>query len=298
MYVPPPEEDTCKNSKGGHIGLRSEILYIPEEDRDVMRFYLVKDLKTKEVITLRFTTALFGLSASPFLLGGVIQQHLDKHQQYHPEVLKEIQKNLYVDVLVSGGETVKKLNQLKKTSIEIFNDATFQLHKGHSNVPALEVKETQLSSPTEERFAKQQLWVRSGQTTLLGLSWDKERDVIAVEISSDKAQPTKGGILGKIAKIYDPLGLTSHVTLHGKFLYRDSCGANLPWGANLPHELQAKWSIWQQNLLDHVSTPKSLIKCQEPIDEIDLHTFGDMSGQGVAATVVAVVRQASDTLKL
>ena len=42
---------------------------IREEDRDVMRFHWVEDLKTKEVITLRFTRALFGLSPFPFLLG-------------------------------------------------------------------------------------------------------------------------------------------------------------------------------------------------------------------------------------
>ena len=193
---------------------------IREEDRDVMRFHWFKDLKTKEVITLRFTRALFGLSPSPFLLGGVIQQHLDKHQPHHPEVVKaEIQKSLYVDDLVSGGETIEKVNQLKKTSVEIFNDGTFQLHKWHSNVLALEVEETHLSSSTVETFAKQQLGVRSGQTTLLDLPWDKERDVIKVEIPSDKAPPTKRGIPGKIAKIYDPLGLVSPVTLYGKFLY-------------------------------------------------------------------------------
>ena len=80
--------------------------------------------------------------------------------------------------MVSGGETVEKVQQLKKTSTEIFNDATFQLHKWHSNAPVLESEETQLSSSAEDTFAKQQLGVPSGQTTLLGLSWDKERDVI------------------------------------------------------------------------------------------------------------------------
>ena len=194
---------------------------IREEDRDVMRFHWFKDQKTKKVTTLRFTRALFGLSPSPFFLGGVIQQHLDKHQQQHPDVVKEINKSLYVDDLVSGGETVGKVRQLKKTSTDIFNDATFQLHKWHSNVPALEVEETQPSTSAEETFAKQQLGVPSGQTTLLGLPWDKERDVIKVAIPSDKAHPTKRG---KIAKIYDPLGLISPVTLHGKFLYRDCHG--------------------------------------------------------------------------
>ena len=45
---------------------------IREEDREVMRFHWIKDLDTKHVETLRFTRALFGLSTSPFSLGGVI----------------------------------------------------------------------------------------------------------------------------------------------------------------------------------------------------------------------------------
>ena len=87
------------------------------------------------------------------------------------------------------------------------------------------------------------------------------------------------------------------MTLHGKFLYRDCCDEKLPWDANLPPDLQTRWSVWEQNLPDHVSAPRSLVKYQEPIEEIDLHTFGDASGQGVAATVVAVVRQNSGISK-
>ena len=268
---------------------------IREEDRDVMRFHWFKDLKTKEVVTLRFTRALFGLSPSPFLLGGVIQQHLEKHVEQHPEIVKEINKSLYVDDLVSGGETIEKAQQLKETASEIFNDATFQLHKWHSNVPALEDAQTHLPSSTAETFAKQQLGVKSGQSALLGLSWDKKDDVIKIEIPSGKAQATKRGILGKIAKIYAPLGLIAPVTLQGKFLHRDCCDAKLPWDNKLPNELEVRWSTWEKNLPDHVRAPRTLAKHQEAINEIELHTFGDASGQGVAATVIAVVRQASGT---
>ena len=40
---------------------------------------------------------------------------------------------------------------------------------------------------------------------------------------SGVAEPTKGGILGKVATIYDPLGLVAPITLTGKLLYRDAC---------------------------------------------------------------------------
>ena len=87
------------------------------------------------------------------------------------------------------------------------------------------------------------------------------------------------------------------MTLHGKFLYRDCCDAKLPWDVNLPPDLQSRWSVWERNLPVHVSAPRSLMKYQQPIEEIDLHTFGHASRQGVAATVVAVVRQSSGISK-
>ena len=40
---------------------------IREEDRNTTRFHWLKDLETKQVETIRFTRALFGLSTSPFL---------------------------------------------------------------------------------------------------------------------------------------------------------------------------------------------------------------------------------------
>ena len=73
-------------------------------------------------------------------------------------------------------------------------------------------------------FAKEQLGVpQEGEATLLGLAWDKERDTISVKFPLDPAQPTKRGILGKVARVYDPLGLVSPMTLGGKLLYRDAC---------------------------------------------------------------------------
>jgi hypothetical protein len=50
---------------------------IRESERDMLRFHWLVDLESKEVETLRFTRALFDLSPSPFLLNGVIKQHLE-----------------------------------------------------------------------------------------------------------------------------------------------------------------------------------------------------------------------------
>lgn len=49
---------------------------IRETERDALQFHWIVDKHSKKVQTLRFTRVLFGLAPSPFLLGGVIQQHL------------------------------------------------------------------------------------------------------------------------------------------------------------------------------------------------------------------------------
>ena len=66
----------------------------------------MKDLETKQVETLRFARALFGLSTSPFLLGGVIDQHLRNLQQNFPNEVEEVKRSLYVDDLITGVTTV------------------------------------------------------------------------------------------------------------------------------------------------------------------------------------------------
>ena len=95
---------------------------------------------------------------------------------------------------------------LKTKATEIFADATFDLHKWHSNARELESYNTVEREETET-FAKQQLGVSNGdQASILGLPWNKEAVTIGVNFPSDKTESTKRGILGKVAKIYDPLG--------------------------------------------------------------------------------------------
>ena len=61
--------------------------------KDALRFHWLKDIEKKEVETLRFTKALFGLAPSPFLLAGVIDQHLDTWSEKRPDIVSEIKKD-------------------------------------------------------------------------------------------------------------------------------------------------------------------------------------------------------------
>ena len=49
------------------------------------------------------------------------------------------------------------------------------------------------------------------------------QDTITVKFPIKRAEATKRGIVGKVASVYDLLGLVFPMTLRGKLLYRDAC---------------------------------------------------------------------------
>ena len=255
---------------------------VRESDRDAMRFHWRRD-EHSPLETLRFTRTLFGLAPSTFLLDGVIEAQLDSWEDEEPETVSKIRRELYVDDLISGSTSVTKARELKEKDIAIFQDACFTLHKWHSNVPELESAQIE-GEPT---YAKTQLGIPQGEfSSLLGLQWDKRQDSLNVTIPTEKVTMTKRGILAKLAKVYDPLGLIAPVTLSGKLIYR-------AWDTRLPDELARAWRKWESKLPLNVDVPRSLVTHREGIDQIELHSFGDACANGVAACVYAVVRQAS-----
>ena len=108
---------------------------IREGERDALRFHWLRDLHSTQVF--RYTRALFGLAPSPFLLGGVIEQHLESWSEKIPQSVAEILRSPYVGDLVSIGPTVTKAKELKCDAVTIFSDVGFELHKWHSNAPEL-----------------------------------------------------------------------------------------------------------------------------------------------------------------
>ena len=129
---------------------------------------------------LRFTRALFGMTCSHFLLGGVINQPLDTWESQYPELIKEIRDGLYVDDLITGGENAEITAERKAITTEVFKDASFTIHKWHSNVPDLQAISSSLCEE-ELTYAKQQLGgAKPSEGKLLGVPWDREQDVISV----------------------------------------------------------------------------------------------------------------------
>ena len=270
-----------------------------ESERDFLRFHWQADLEP-EVQTYRFTRVLFGLTPSPFLLGGVLECHLDVWAKKYPEEAERLRRSFYVDDLLTGGQDLQQASARKKLAQEIMSDATFQLHKWHSNRPELEdnaqpvsqKNSVQLASCEDQSYAKQQLLVKPNESKLLGVKWNKREDTIAVQFPATSSTPTKREVLSKLAKVYDPLGLASPTILLGKQIYREACECKVSWDSAIPENLRIRWQKWEQSLPAEITTQRPLAPFQQPVISVELHVFGDASTYAVGAVVYSVIRQA------
>ena len=125
---------------------------IHESERDALRFHWRADAHS-EIETYRFTRVLFGLAPSPFLLGGVLECHLNSWAEKYPEEAERLRRSFYVDDLLTGGQNLQQTQERKRIAEEIMRDATFELHKWHSNEPQLE-DDPPHSSDEERSYAK------------------------------------------------------------------------------------------------------------------------------------------------
>ena len=200
-----------------------------------------------------------------------------------------------MDDLLTGGQTVPEAQERKRKATEVFDDAKFVLHKWNSNVPELEDHRDVKEADDELSFAKQQLGAQPSESKMLGLPWNKEKDTLTVLFPHNQTPSTKRGVLSKLAKVYDPMGLASPLTLGGKLIYRDICKQKLPWDAELSGPLIQRWTKWEQTLPTGETVPRAIVDHQQPVLDLELHVFGDASTQGVGAAVYTVVRQQTGT---
>ena len=150
---------------------------IKKQDCDALRFHW-KPNSQAEIQTLRFSRALFGLAPSPFLLGEVLEYHLQSWEDRKPDAVAEIKKSLYVDDLISGSTTVEKVKELRDGAIEIFDDAKFTLHKWDSNED--EIQPNQGVQSDDSTYAKQQLGAKANESKIFGSPWNKAKDILKV----------------------------------------------------------------------------------------------------------------------
>ena len=110
-----------------------------EEDRDVLRFLWVDaiDKPSPEIVVLRFTRVVFGVSSSPFLLNATIKHHIERYKETNPEFVEKFLRSIYVDDLSSGAPETNTGYELYLKSELRLAEGGFSLREFVANCPEL-----------------------------------------------------------------------------------------------------------------------------------------------------------------
>ena len=209
-------------------------------ERDVTRFVWVKDTNRppsfNNLQDYRFCRLPFGVISSPFLLGATINHHLER---YDTDIAKKIKRDIYMDNVITGTNSVSEGVDLYNTSKQIFSDASMNLREWLSNSD-----DVMKHIPESDRADEESM-------NVLGLNWNRKRDVISVKYvrKISESGSTKRQVLKQIAVAFDPLGLFSPITLKGKLFLQSLWNKHLEWDEKLCEEDKLNWLSIRDDLI-------------------------------------------------
>ncbi|XP_051162151.1 uncharacterized protein LOC127282110 [Leptopilina boulardi] len=102
------------------------------EDRDFLRFLWCDPSDTTKLQVYRHSRVVFGVSRSPFLLGAVIEIHLEEsskreHDKEKKQIIEELACSLYVDNCVASVHTLRDKCLFQEVATEVMAEAKFEL---------------------------------------------------------------------------------------------------------------------------------------------------------------------------
>ena len=266
---------------------------VAEKDRDYLRFLWISDIFQEEdfeIIIKRFTSVLFGLNSSPFLLMSTVKTHMMQYINVNMEFVLQFLRDLYMDDSVTGTQltdTGFDLYLFIKTSMK---EGSFDLRKWNSNDAGL----LKRIRDYEKMYFKTDI-VEESDCKVLGIKWNTNIDTLEFDIRTIIKNAlgveviTKRNVLGVVASFYDPMGILSPITVVLKILFSEVCVLKCDWDVKLPDDFVQKWKKALVSLLNVgvISISRYYFESYEIMDvgQICLHGFSDASGKAMAAVV-------------
>ncbi|GFX36738.1 integrase catalytic domain-containing protein [Trichonephila clavipes] len=110
---------------------------LADEHKDAVRFLWSDDEpcvhKRPKLQVYRFNRVNFGVSSSPFLLATTIRHHIEKYKHEIPHTVELLDRNFYVDDLISGGNELEEALQTSRRAKNIMEAAGMDLRKWITN---------------------------------------------------------------------------------------------------------------------------------------------------------------------
>jgi len=200
-------------------------------------------------------TVVFGLSESPFLALRTVHQLVQEEGENFPDAKARIPSDMFMDDLVTSVSSLGEANRLCSQAKELFERGGFELTKWSSNSPEL-----MNDFSEDEKSALSKDFEMGNLLAVLGLKWQPGSDSFCFSVNPNQSVPTKRHILSVVARIFDPLGLLSPLTLFLKCLIKQLWNAGLDWDDSVPPSIALQWETCQKEfpLLSNLFIPRHL----------------------------------------
>ncbi|XP_070066938.1 uncharacterized protein [Drosophila virilis] len=188
----------------------------------------------------------FDASCSPALANYVKNRNAERFVAEHPDAVKAICKNTFVDDWLQSVDTGAVVIQIAETVKMIHASGGFEMRRWTSNskqvIQALEDDCEEL----DKRISAQD----EAQEKVLGLWWLPGQDLLTFVVTpnllakASKERPTKRRVLSVIMSIFDPLGLLGFFNIRAKIILQNIWRSNIGWEYDLTNEDEADWQHW------------------------------------------------------
>jgi hypothetical protein len=181
---------------------------VHDKDRD-LQLVLWREDESETLRTLRLNTLTYGTGSASYLSTRCLFQVGEEQQDQFIKTI--IQKDFYVDDLITGSNNENEIRHIQKSVSEALMTACFNLRKYKSNLSSL-FEDSSIN--TRENL------VISEAASTLGLGWNPVSDTLNFPVKDPPPSDsiTKRYIMSNAFKIFDPLGCISLCIIKPKML--------------------------------------------------------------------------------
>jgi hypothetical protein len=275
------------------IGKMYRQFEVCEEEQDLQRI-VWRESPEQPIRDYKLRTLTYGTAPASFLSTRCVQQLAEDEKEDFPLASKILKSDLYVDDLMSGESTTERAKERCQELCELVKRGGMSLLKWSTSDPEV------LKSIPEELREKEKSISLDLDTSIkaLGVKWNPGTDsfVFTVVIPEVPPKLTKRTVLSQLAKVFDPLGWLSPVTVTAKIIFQDLWRLDIGWDEELPSDVKLEWERYLKDIscLKNISIPRCVILPQAI--SIQFHGFSDASAKAYSAAVYVRCQSSDSTV--
>ena len=237
-----------------------------------------------KIAEFEMMVTLFGLKCSGFMLGSVIQKHLNDYKEKYPTTVEIMNGSFYIDDLVVSLNSRISVETFIKESRELMAQAGMNLCKFRTN---LEIQDRENFFTNSEKT--ENLWSKGSE--VFGVTWDEKSDNFLFKVDSLLSKVklgnncTKRKLVSLISTIWDPLGYLACFTIRAKIGLQEIWKLKFKWDQELPSSELRKWKSFfgEIQFINEIKIPRWVNEgLVGNIKEKELHIFCDASMHAMA----------------